>query len=237
MKSIPSRDKSYRSVWLFGSWGGFPHSDNAVSQALSEPAQCAYTRIKVAEDMLSVFHSRTTALVLGLCVLFLVSHKTCAAQDLSDADSPQNGVFLTKLVQPIYPPLARAAHITGDVDLVLTVRADGVVDSVVVSSGHPLLKESAVTSARQSQFECRGCTEQFNKYRLVYTFNIEGECECEPRESPSIKNEPQQAYPQFPDTQHRVTVVAQVFCICDPAATFRVRSVKCLYLWRCGSKN
>jgi TonB family protein len=193
--------------------------------------------MKSAEDMLIVFHGRTTALALGLCVLFLVSHKTCAAQDVSGSDSPQNGVVLTKLVQPIYPPVARAARITGDVDLLLTVRPDGAVDSVVAASGHPFLKESAMTSARQSQFECRGCTEQFNQYQLVYTFIIEGECGCEPRESPSIKKEPQQANPQFPDAQHRVTVVAQIFCICDPAvANIRVRSVKCLYLWRCGSK-
>jgi TonB family protein len=188
--------------------------------------------------MLSLFHGRTTALALGLCMLILVSHKTCATQGLSGTDSPQNGVVLTKLVQPIYPPVARAARITGDVDLVLTVRPDGAVDSVVAASGHPLLKESAVTSARQSQFECRGCTEQLNKYRLLYTFNVEGECECAPRETPSIKKEPQHAYPQFPDAQHRVTVVAQVLCTCDPKTTtkIRIRSVKCLYLWRCGLK-
>jgi TonB family protein len=200
--------------------------------------RAAYTRIRLTEDMLSIFHGRTTAIALGLCVLFLVSQTTCAGQGVSGADSPQNGAVLTKLVQPIYPPVARAARITGEVDLVLTVRTDGAVDSVVVTSGHPLLKESAVASARQSQFECRGCTGQFKKYRLVYTFNIEGECECEPRETPSIKKEPQQAYPQFPDAQNRVTVVAQVLCICDPAATtkIRVRSAKCLYLWRCGSK-
>jgi len=187
---------------------------------------------------LSIFHGRTTAFALGLCLLFLISHETCDAQGVSGADGSQNGVVLTKLVQPIYPPVARAARITGDVDLVLAVRPDGAVDSVVVASGHPLLKESAMTSARQSQFECRGCTEPINKYRLVYAFNIEGECACEPRETPTIKKEPQQAYPQFPDAQHLVTVVAQVLCICDPATTikFRVRSVKCLYLWRCGSK-
>ena len=187
---------------------------------------------------MSVFQGRTTALALGFCVLFLVSHTTFAAQAISGADGPQNGIVITKLVQPIYPPVARAARVTGDVDLVLTVRPDGAVDSVVAASGHPLLKESAVTSARQSQFECRGCTEQFNKYRLVYTFNIEGECECEPKETLSIKKEPQQAYPRIPDAQHHVIVVAQILCICDPATTtkIRVRSVKCLYLWRCGSK-
>jgi len=124
-----------------------------------------------------VSNGRTTALALGLCVLFLISHKTCTAQGVSG--SPQSDVVLAKLVPPIYPPVARATRITGDVDLVLTVRPDGGVDSVVVASGHPLLKESAVTSARLSQFECRACTEQVNKYRLVYTFNIEGECECE----------------------------------------------------------
>jgi|HubBroStandDraft_2_1064218.scaffolds.fasta_scaffold06182_3 TonB family protein len=205
---------------------------------LSESAPCAYTRIKLAEEeILSVSNGRTIALALGLCVLFLISHKTCTAQGVSGADSPQSDVVLTKLVPPIYPPVARATRITGDVDLVLTVRPDGGVDSVVVASGHPLLKESAVTSARLSQFECRACTEQVNKYRLVYTFNIEGECECESRETSSIKKEPQQAYPQFPDAQHRVTVVAQVFCICDPATTkIRLRSMKCLYLWRCGSQ-
>lgn len=216
----------------------FSVGDNAVYQALSESTPCIYTRIKLAENMLSVFQGRTSGSVLGLCVLFLVSHKTCAAQNLPRADSPPNGVVLTKLVQPIYPPVARAAHVTGDVDLVLTIRPDGAVDSVEVASGHPLLKESAVTSARQSQFECRRCTEPFNEYRLVYTFNVEGECECEPKETSPIKREPQQAFPQIPDAQHRVTVVAQVLCFCDPAGTttIRVRSVKCLYLWRCGTK-
>jgi TonB family protein len=186
--------------------------------------------------MLSVFHGRTTALALGLCVLFLVSHKTFAAQGLSGADSPRNGVALTKLVQPIYPPVARAARITGDVDLVLTVRPGGAVDSVVVASGHPLLKESAVTSARQSQFECRDVQSRLISIdwftRLISKASASVNQE---KHRPSKKNH--KAYPQFSDAQHRVTVVAQVLCICDPATTkIRVRSVKCLYLWRCGSK-
>jgi TonB family protein len=104
---------------------------------------------------------------------------------VTDSDSPQAGVVLTKLVQPIYPPLARATRTTGDVDLLVTIRQDGALDSVVVLSGHPLLKESAVTSAQQSQFECRRCIEQLTKYRLVYTFDVEGACESEPKETQS----------------------------------------------------
>ena len=185
---------------------------------------------------MGVFHRETITFGLGLCVLFSVPQKMCTAQGVSSSESPQSGVVLTKLVQPIYPPLARATRTTGDVDLLATIRQDGTVDSVVVASGHPLLNESAVTSARQSQFECRGCTEQLTSYRLVYTFEIEGECECEPKETQSNKKEPEQTYPRIFDAQHRVTVVAQILCICDPAATTKVRSLKCLYLWKCGSK-
>jgi TonB family protein len=185
---------------------------------------------------MGVFQRDIITFGLGLCVLSLVPHKVCLAQGVTGSESPQSGVVLTKLIQPIYPPVARAARVTGDVDLLLTVRQDGAVDNVVVTSGQPVLKESAVTSAQQSKFECRGCTEQLTKYRLVYTFEIEGECECEPKEAQSNKKEPEQAFPRVPDAQHRVTVVAQILCTCDPAATTKVRSLRCLYLWRCGSK-
>jgi TonB family protein len=185
---------------------------------------------------MGIFHREIITFGLGLCVLLSVPHKVCTAQGVTNSESPQSGVALTKLVQPIYPPVARATRTTGDVDLRVTIRQDGAVDSVVVLSGHPLLKESAVTSAQQSQFECRGCTEQLTKYRLVYTFEIEGECECEPKETQSNKKEPEQAYPRISDAQHRVTVVAQLHCICDPPATTKVRSLRCLYLWKCESK-
>jgi TonB family protein len=102
---------------------------------------------------MGIFHREIITFGLGLCVLLSVPHKVCTAQGVTNSESPQ-----TKLVQPIYPPVARATRTTGDVDLRVTIRQDGAVDSVVVLSGHPLLKESAVTSAQQSQFECRGCT-------------------------------------------------------------------------------
>jgi hypothetical protein len=185
---------------------------------------------------MGVFHREIITFGLGLCALLAVPHKACLAQGVTSSESPHSGVVLTKLVQPIYPPVARAAHVTGDVDLLLTVRQDGAVDNVVVTSGQPLLKESAVISAQQSKFECRGCTEQLTNYRLVYTFEIEGECKCEPKEMQSNKKEPEQAFPRVSDAQHRVTVVAQILCICDPAATTKVRSLRCLYFWKCGSK-
>jgi hypothetical protein len=192
---------------------------------------------------LGAFRGEIITFGLGLCILLSVPHKVCPAQGVTSSESPQRGVVLTKLVQPIYPPVARAAHVTGDVDLLLTVRQDGAVDAVVVTSGHPLLKESAVTSAQQSKFECRGCTEPLTKYRLIYSFEIEGDCACEPKETQSKQKELarqkelEQTYPRVTDAQHRVTVVAHILCICDPVATTKVRSLKCFYLWKCGSKS
>ena len=174
----------------------------------------------------------------ALAALFSVSCGDCLAQIPTSSDSPQTGVVLTKLVQPIYPPLARVTHTTGDVDLVLSIRQDGTVDSVVVASGHPLLKQAALTSVQQSRFECRKCTEPFTTYRLAYTFKLEGECECLPRDAKFSAKEEQHAYPQVTDAEHRVTIVVFIWCSCDPTTTItrRVRSFRCLYLWKCSTQ-
>jgi outer membrane biosynthesis protein TonB len=46
-------------------------------------------------------------------------------------------VVLTKLANPLYPPLARQTGITGDVELMLEIRNDGSIQSVDVVKGHP----------------------------------------------------------------------------------------------------
>jgi protein TonB len=56
-----------------------------------------------------------------------------------------------------YPPLARQANITGDVELKLEIRKDGSIQSASVVSGHPMLTQAALNSAQRSHFECRGC--------------------------------------------------------------------------------
>jgi protein TonB len=42
---------------------------------------------------------------------------------------------------PTYPPLARQAGISGDVELKLEIRKDGSVQSATVVSGHPMLTQ------------------------------------------------------------------------------------------------
>jgi TonB family protein len=155
-------------------------------------------------------------------------------QDPRDSTDGPTEVVLTKLSTPIYPPLARQAHITGDVDVAVSVRRDGSVESASVVRGHALLQEVGLDSARRSQFECRKCREETTSYRLTYTFQLteSGEC-CTTNTSNPDKTEAKQIFPHVAQSENHVTVVDRPVCICDPAID-RVRSLKCLYLWRCG---
>ena len=52
-----------------------------------------------------------------------------------DSNTPQGEVVLTSLSNPVYPQLAKAARVAGDVELNLNVRANGTVESADVISG------------------------------------------------------------------------------------------------------
>jgi|SRR5262245_1138796 len=58
----------------------------------------------------------------------------------------------TRRVQPEYPLLAKAAHVTGAVVVELTIDESGAVISAKAISGHPLLKDAAVNAALQWKF-------------------------------------------------------------------------------------
>ncbi len=51
-------------------------------------------------------------------------------------------------VDPSYPPLAKAAHVEGTVIVEVTIDEQGNVTSARALSGHPLLKDAAVSAAR-----------------------------------------------------------------------------------------
>ncbi|HJQ67430.1 MAG TPA: TonB family protein [Blastocatellia bacterium] len=58
----------------------------------------------------------------------------------------------TRRVTPTYPPLARAARVSGSVVVEVTVDEAGNVMSARAVSGHPLLKDAAVAAARGWKF-------------------------------------------------------------------------------------
>ena len=177
------------------------------------------------------FHLLSILSVVVLSALCGLVQRTLAQGSSADETKPE--VVLTELSPPVYPPLARAARITGDVELQLLIRKDGVVDTAQVVSGHPLLRQAAVDSAQKSQFECRGC-QGITTYFLTYTFVIGDECHNAP-DCSAVGERP----PEIRHWPNHVAVTVDPWCTCDPAGEItriRWRSARCLYLWRCGSR-
>ena len=145
-----------------------------------------------------------------------------SAQSAQSPDAPHSEVVLTKLAQPRYPPLARQARIQGDVEVTVGVRKDGSIESAVIASGHALLKEAALESAQNSQYECRGRREAVTSCSLLYTF----------QPATGDANQPQVA--AVTQSRNHITVVAEPTAAIFDVWPVRVRSAECLYLWKCG---
>ena len=56
---------------------------------------------------------------------------------------------LLKKVMPVYPALARQARVSGTVRLIGIIAKDGTIQQLQVTSGHPLLVQSALDAVRQ----------------------------------------------------------------------------------------
>jgi TonB family protein len=160
--------------------------------------------------------------------LLLVARLCAHSQDISSAaqaPAPSNGAVMAQLFGPKYPPLAQSARIAGDVKLTLGIRKDGSIDTVVLVSGPPMLTQAALDSARQSRFECPGCTDEVTTYSLVYSFQI-----IAGPDFPCPKS-----HQHFTRSGNRVTVTGEPRLVDPYFSNVQARSVKCLYMWKCGS--
>jgi TonB family protein len=173
--------------------------------------------------------------VWSICALsrgpFAVAQNVAAQAPAADA-TPQ--AVLTKLSPPVYPLLARQARITGDVKVQVFIRKDGSVESAEVISGHPMLKQAGLESAQKSQFECRGCNGVIS-YSLVYTFAIGNESHNAP-DCSTIIDRP----PGIQQWLNHVLITVDPLNTCDAMSIItkvNVRSLKCFYLWKCGSRR
>ena len=108
--------------------------------------------------------------------------------------------------EPVYPQMARIAHIYGRVVLEITVQPDGTV-AVQEIKGHPILVQAAKDSVQKSKVGCDGCGEAPHTFSVTYEFKI-------------IDPQPQLARSAPPPVIRH----------------YRVRSIRCIYLWRCGSR-
>lgn len=153
-----------------------------------------------------------------------------------DAGTPQSEVVLTSLSNPVYPQLAMQARVVGDVELKLFIRQDGRVDSAEYVRGPSLLVQAALVSAKNSTFDCSSCTKALTPYQLEYSFQFGPPLVCA---NPGVNDEKVHlpGYPQVIHTNNRVILTDQPvgeLCSGDVILRpFKVRSAKCLYLWKC----
>lgn len=84
--------------------------------------------------------------VLSACV-----REDCGEPSGSSDNQVEPGRAI-RLVKPEYPPLARAAKASGQVEVQILIGLDGSVVAAAAVSGHPLLMAASVRAARDTVF-------------------------------------------------------------------------------------
>jgi TonB family protein len=119
--------------------------------------------------------NRTWLLSLALLFASILSAQFSSAQATEPANASTPLVSTDAVTGLKYPPLARAAQITGDVKLRIRIRPDGSVVSLELLSGHPMLAPAAIASAQQSKFRCLSeCSNDVTTFVFTYTFALKG---------------------------------------------------------------
>jgi Gram-negative bacterial TonB protein C-terminal len=132
-------------------------------------------------------------------------------------------------------PIAKQAHIAGDVEVALQIKEDGSVASLSVVSDPPLLQPAALDSAQHSRFERRNCAEGLHTFQMVYTFQLGPTKYCTDGTANPRGAGDEDVPPRVIESQNRITVIDYPVGICDSAITItKIRNWKCLYFWHCG---
>ena len=86
-----------------------------------------------------------SVLVLAMAIVALPQ-----AASAADAETARK---ITKRVEPVYPPIAKQARLTGTVRLVFDVTAEGAVKNVRTTGGNPVLASAAEEAVRLWKYE------------------------------------------------------------------------------------
>ena len=117
---------------------------------------------------------------------------------------------------PTFPPIARAAHASGEVSVEVKISAGGEVISAQATSGHPLLRKSAEAAAKRWQFTTSKETSGERTAQLTFVFRIMPRC-AKPDELTSIF---------FPP--YKIEVKAEKpEIICDDCSPAELQKLRC----------
>lgn len=96
----------------------------------------------------------------------------------------------TRFVEPVYPQMARIAHISGEVWLQAEIDPSGNIVNVRPLSGHPILIAAASDSLRQAKVRCRNCENRNMVFNVRYLFKIDDSARSNPCFDPAGNAQP-----------------------------------------------
>jgi TonB family protein len=166
--------------------------------------------------------------LLAVCAISLAS----LAQTPNSEGASQPRLIIARLPHASYPPIALAARVSGNVTLSLTLRHDGSVKSATVTDGPPMLRDAALALVHQTAFQCDGCTNAMTNFHFKVRFEfakLANSLQC---------GESDPSYPRIARSGDSMTITDRPMGVCADPGTIepvRVRSIKCLFLWKCDS--
>lgn len=163
-------------------------SSPTANQSSASPAPNSTLEVSRSEEQTNSAQvnrqmAQTTPAVKGTPITRPTTEKARTEQPTSTNDAapaapraPISGGVLngraTHLVQPSYPPIAKAAHASGSVTVQVLIDENGNVVSAHATSGHPLLQTAAVNAARSSKFSPTKLSGQPVKVSGVIVYNF-----------------------------------------------------------------
>jgi TonB family protein len=98
----------------------------------------------------------------------------------ASALAQQHKISVQKYEFPIYPVIAKQAHISADVKLQLEMLPSGEVQNVRVVTGHPMLTQAAIDTIKKWRFHCDDCAYGVPfDHQFTFSFRIQGETKSE----------------------------------------------------------
>lgn len=110
--------------------------------------------------------------VKGKILYNFVVDKSDRPPRVGDINGPLLNGKAISMVQPVYPPAARAVRAEGSVTVQITIDEEGNVISATAINGHPLLQAAAVAAAREAKFTPRLISGQPVKVSGIVTYNF-----------------------------------------------------------------
>lgn len=134
----------------------------------------------------------------GFVLLVLVSVGTTLsvrAQSVLEVDAKTIQQHIDKMAFPVYPPIAKAAHVQGTVVFDLRIGTEGRIESMKVVSGPPMLQQAATDCLQKwtfHPFEKEGSPAvAHGQYSIIFMLGSGGK---PPADLPSRSGTPSQTY-------------------------------------------